>query len=154
MDRKGITLIEMLIVIAIIGIIAAVAIPGYLGQQRRAARTEASSNLQNLRLLMERIFAEQGSYTPPNNGATAPVSPLTYLGTSAVTNDGLEDFVRGFNPAGLDNAAQLADLNYNYTIAFTATTFTATAAARAGRRVAGDADCTIDQNNTRTGPCW
>ena len=153
MNKKGFTLTELLIVVAIIGVLAVIAIPAYIGQQKRAARTEANSHLQTLRILMEQNFAEQGSYTPPNNGATAPVSPLTYLGTSAVTNNGLEDFLRGFNPAGLDNAAQLDALNYTYTMAFTATTFTATATGKAGTRTEGDT-CTINQSNTKTGPCW
>jgi hypothetical protein len=100
---------------------------------------------------MEQNFADQGSYVPPNNGAIVPVSPLTYLATSAVTNNGLEDFLRRFNPAGLDNAGQLAALNYDYSLAFTATTFTATATGKAGRRSAGDT-FTVNQTNTRTGP--
>ncbi len=154
MNKKGFTLTELLIVVAIIGILAAISIPAYIGQQRRAARTEASTNLQNLRLLLEQNFADQGSYRPPNNGATAPAAELTYAGTSAVTAAGLEDFFRRFNPAGLDNTAQFDALNYTYRLAWTATTFTATAAAKSGRRVSGDADCTINQNNTRLGPCW
>ena len=153
MNKEGFTLTELLLVVAIIGILAMIAIPAYVGQQTRAARTEANSNLQTLRILMEQNFAEQGSYTPPNNGATAPASPLTYLGTSAVTSNGLEDFLRGFNPAGLDNATQLDALNYTYTMAFTATTFTATAAGKTGRRTEGDT-CTINQSNTKAGPCW
>src|SRR5512139_1664493 len=63
MNRKGFSLIELLIVIAIIGILAAIAIPGYLGQQRSAARSEAETNLLNLRLLEEQFFADRGSYT-------------------------------------------------------------------------------------------
>jgi len=63
MSKNGFTLIELLIVIAIIGILAAIAIPGYVGQQRNATRTEAYTNLQNLRLLEEQYFAENGVYT-------------------------------------------------------------------------------------------
>ncbi len=62
MDKKGVTLIELIIVVAIIGILAMIAIPGYIGQQKRAARTEAYSNLENLRLLEEQYFAENGCY--------------------------------------------------------------------------------------------
>ena len=73
MNKKGLTLIEILIVVAIIGILAAVAIPGYVGQQRRAARSEASTNLQNLRLLLEQKFADQGSYACQHAYCRTPV---------------------------------------------------------------------------------
>ncbi len=51
MKSKGFTLIELLVVIAIISILALIAVPTYVGQQKRAVRTEAYSNLENLRLL-------------------------------------------------------------------------------------------------------
>ena len=63
MDKKGFTLVELIIVVAIIGILAMIAIPAYVGQQKKAARTEAYANLQNLRLLEEQFFAENGQYT-------------------------------------------------------------------------------------------
>lgn len=149
MNKKGFTLIELLIVVAIIGVLAAVAIPAYVGQQKRAARTEAVTNLQTLRLLQEQFFAENGRYAPT-------AAPLTrnYNGTAATADNGIEDIFR-FNPAGLDNATQFDSLNYTYTLTAnaTGTTFTGSATGKAGRRTAGDI-CTIDQNNTRIGPCW
>ncbi len=63
MDKKGFTLTELLIVIAIISILAAIAVPAYIGQQKRAARTEAFTNLEALRLLEEQSFSENATYT-------------------------------------------------------------------------------------------
>lgn len=62
-NNKGFTLIELIIVVAIIGLLAVIAIPAYIGQQRRAVRTEAFSNLEALRLLEEQFFAENNRYT-------------------------------------------------------------------------------------------
>jgi prepilin-type N-terminal cleavage/methylation domain-containing protein len=86
MSKKGFSLIELIITVAIIGILAAIAIPAYVGQQARAARTEAYTNLQNLRLVEEQFFAERGYYSPCNTAAQATcdspfVPPLT-LGTA------------------------------------------------------------------------
>ncbi|MEW6109104.1 MAG: type IV pilin protein [Nitrospirota bacterium] len=135
MQNRGFTLTELIIVLAIIGFLAAIAIPGYIGQQRRAARTEASTNLQNLRLLEEQFFSENGTYV----GASGVYTELSTT---------LQTALPGFRPG---NAT---DLNYDYSVVSAATTFTATATAKPGRRVAGDANCTIDQNNVRSGPCW
>ena len=134
MNRKGFTLIELLIVIAIISILAAITIPGYIGVQTRAARTEAYTNLENLRLLEEQYFAENGCYYRPA-GVCTNANDMN-LAT-------IQAFLPGFRPG--------AGLNYTYTLTTTGATarnFTATATGIAGRRVSGDI-FTIDNNNNR-----
>ena len=83
-----------MIVVAIIGILAMIAIPTYTGQQLRAARTEAYTNLQTLRLLEEQFFAENGAYA-----LTKGVAGADQLGNDALIR-AVGDFLSGGLPAG------------------------------------------------------
>ena len=58
----GFTLIELLITVAIIGILAAVAIPGYRDYVLRGKITEAHSTLSTQRLAAEKWFADNRTY--------------------------------------------------------------------------------------------
>ena len=62
LNKKGMTLIELMIVVAILGIIAGIAIPTYIGVQKKGKRTEYMTNLQIIRLLEEKERAENGQY--------------------------------------------------------------------------------------------
>ena len=59
-NEKGFTLIELLIVIAIIGILAAIAIPQFSAYKRRAYDSDAKANLHNLFLACKAYW---GDYT-------------------------------------------------------------------------------------------
>ena len=63
--QKGFTLVELMIVVAIIGILAAIAIPQFAKYRARAQNSAALSDSRNLRTDMEGFFAEWQAY--PNH---------------------------------------------------------------------------------------
>ena len=60
--KNGFTLIEMLITLAILGIVAAIAIPSYNGYITTAKMSEAQNNLAAIRLAQEEYFLENNNY--------------------------------------------------------------------------------------------
>ena len=65
--QRGFTLLELLIAVAIVGILGAIAYPSYVNQVARGYRTEAKVALNQLALWMERNRANNptGDYTAP-----------------------------------------------------------------------------------------
>ena len=61
---RGFTLVELLIVVAIIGILAAIAIPQFSVYRTRSYNATAMSDLRNVRTSEENLFADNGSYVP------------------------------------------------------------------------------------------
>ena len=61
--HKGFTLIELMIVVLIIGIIAAIALPAYQGYTERARRADAKTSLLEVQLAQEKFRANNPTYT-------------------------------------------------------------------------------------------
>jgi len=79
LGNKGITLIELLAVVVIVGILAAVAIPAYTNYLVRARRADAKTALEQLRAAQEMHRAERGQYANPafpGPGYANPIIPL------------------------------------------------------------------------------
>jgi type IV pilus assembly protein PilE len=60
--QKGFTLVELMIVVAIIGILASIAIPSYADYVKRGKAAEATGTLADLRIKMEQCFQDNRAY--------------------------------------------------------------------------------------------
>ena len=78
--QKGFTLIELMIVVAIIGILAAIAIPNFLQYQLKSRQSEAKTNLGAIRTSEVAFQAERGCYV------AVPIWPTTNTPTTTAKN--------------------------------------------------------------------
>ncbi len=72
---QGFTLIEVMITVAIIGILAAIAIPSYRDYVLRGQIVDATNGLAAMRANMERHFQDNRTYETVGTGATAVTTP-------------------------------------------------------------------------------
>jgi type IV pilus assembly protein PilA len=77
-SRKGFTLIELMIVVAIIGILAAIAIPNFLKFQAKSKQSEAKTNLKGIYTAETGYFGENNSYGTFAQVNWAPVGKSLY----------------------------------------------------------------------------
>jgi type IV pilus assembly protein PilE len=75
--RRGFTLMELMIVVAVIAILAGVAIYSYGGQVRKGRRAAAQADLAELSQYMERLYTNNDTYCAAADCAAAPTLPFT-----------------------------------------------------------------------------
>jgi type IV pilus assembly protein PilE len=124
----GLTLIELLMVIVIVGVLAAIAVPTYSGYMQRGRRADAKVALEQIRAAQEMWRAERGSYAIDDGGGTAVVKLQTTMGAPATT---ISKYY-----------------NWAFTVGPTATTFTAQATPAGSQ--ATDGWLAINQDGTKT----
>jgi type IV pilus assembly protein PilE len=130
-QNKGFTLIELMIVIAIVGILASVAFPAYQDSVRSGKRADAKGVLMNGANAMERYFTSNSSYS-----------------SAAVGSNGIPD-----------QAPATGVANYDVTVAITGggSGYTLTATPTTGGSMVGDGNLTLSSTGARSwgsNSCW
>ena len=133
--QRGVTLLELMIVVVVIGILAAIAYPSYTMQVQKTRRAECQGGLMELQNAMERYFTASNTYTGAVTGAGGVFT----------------------NQCPTDGGTAVYDLSV--AVGLTGTTYTLTAAPTAGGPQVTDICGTMTVTNTGQktpigGQCW
>lgn len=110
--QKGVTMIELMIVVAIIGILAAVGLPAYGNYVIRGKIPDATSNLAIKRTAMEQFFQDNRTYVN-GTGCVADTTTSQYFNFSCAAAPGVVATATVYTIAATGKSSMLG---FSYTI--------------------------------------
>jgi prepilin-type N-terminal cleavage/methylation domain-containing protein len=113
-NEKGFTLIELMIVIAIIGILAAIAIPQFSAYRERSYIASMKADCNTVRTAEEAYFVDNDTYTVTN--ADLPGLPAAFSAGNTVT------VTAGAGGIGVDFIVTVTSTKTNSTVTYTSST--------------------------------
>jgi type IV pilus assembly protein PilE len=99
----GFTLIELMIVVAIIAILAAIALPSYIRYVQKSRRSDAYAALSQAQVTLERCYAQYFAYNNTACLANPSTSPKNYYAMTSTVN------ATSFSVTATTQGAQLGD---------------------------------------------
>jgi type IV pilus assembly protein PilA len=123
-DEEGFTLIELMVVVLIIGILIAIALPTFLGARTRAQNRAAQSSLRNALVAAKTYYTDNSSYASATDANLPSVEPSLTYKAAGVASTGPTDVSVAPNGSTSWSAAALSASGTCFWIKDTAATGT------------------------------